>query len=715
MSTIAITFETQRLDFQPQVPGKLTIMYNDGAQIVPLVLNVTTGVSTNGFFSAVPFDEATNGSESDDDQAIQYAQAFNRDFKLVGGDGRVNLRATVVDNVVTITALEGTFEVTSTYTGNILIVGIGSPDNTTQTDALELSVTRSIAGGGCDNIVHGASATGGQGPYTLFSDGVLVTTNWNGSSISFYLIRGGRNFRTISVQDSVGETVSQQIYIPRNLRSGEITLEVLQGELTSDITVSTVEIEGITPLSYSIEPQGATEGLSYQSSPVFLGVFPGTYEVFVRDVYGCATSSTVIISDLQDTTDLNKENYFKVALGNSVLGAECQRFDALNKPNFLNTLSSSEVANVVTTIEQSFDKADFIPIQFKSSYPFHKITKHGEDGSKTDISPILIQENLGARERVDCKTFPYNNKTAIYFDGGNQYIPDTTTVFGPSEYVSFSPEWAIEGQIVTIVGQGAFVVDSTGYDSDLQRSFMVIDLETTEEADEIIQVTYNSQKYNLFEAYFFMTEGERARIIIEKGIDEDNIVGNSWVSEILKCEPDTKERLLIRWSDTKNRGDIVFQSGVVFMKRIVGEFRPLPTGTAEVSPGDTRVFSLLQTTRMQYRMRLEGLSSKDVYQLTIASGVSGFEVNNLPLVRMEYPSIEEIGGTNLYSMELTLGYGGDDLGIVQDEIVLNSSTGVTGGGSGVDDTDLIPPVFDGRTRLTMNGGFVTVDGNYIAI
>ena len=54
MSTIAITFNTQALDFSPLTRGQVIVVFNNGNQDLSLPLTLTTGISTSGKFSEVP-------------------------------------------------------------------------------------------------------------------------------------------------------------------------------------------------------------------------------------------------------------------------------------------------------------------------------------------------------------------------------------------------------------------------------------------------------------------------------------------------------------------------------------------------------------------------------------------------------------------------------------------------------------------------------------
>ena len=717
MSTLRITMSVQALDFNPLTRGQITVRYNDGNQDYDLVLRLTTGISTTGYFSEVAWIDGFSGEDAQ--QAINYRNAFNRDFKGIGlvpngGLQVVKLFAELDGDDVLITSLDGTFDqALCSYNGNVLSGVTFTATNTTPATPLLLGSVQA-ATGGCSTIDYTFSASGGTSPYSLTINGSSVLTGWDGSPSVQALPRGA--VANVVLADDAATSVVRNLTPPRALTASEFTIVRTQYQTFTDLLVEwATPVNGITPLEYSIDPQGTVSGANWQGSNAFAGVLPGIYEVFIRDSYLCSVRKTVIISETQDPSMDGPPAYFEVMHGNSVIFSEAPVFGSGLKKNFDNTLSFNERSPVTYQIKEYFDPSDEIAVQFKSSYPFHVVTLHDCDGGKTDIPILTIQENLGVQEKVDCEIFPLDGGgSGVYFDGGNEYVPGSTTVLGPSEHTTFLPYWVAEGQIVVIDGLGTYVIQGTGYDSVRGKDYFIISAVVPSEATYQVEVTYNKQIYNLFEFRFSMTEGQSGRIVIEKGQDFDNIVGNPWASELLVGRMDDPDDLLIQWSDTKNKGGIVFQSNISFLRRMPGYLNPVPRGDADVADTDSRAYSLRQTAYMDYDLSLEGISAKEAYQLCIATGLEGFRVNNLVLARREFPSIERLGSSNLYNFTCRLSTGADDLAIQKDEVVLDVSTGVEGGGSPVDQPYVLP-LYDNRVRLRTQGGFVTVSGDFVVI
>lgn len=714
MSTISIRFQTQALDFSPLTRGVVTVVFNDGNQDLPLSLILINNAAPSGYFQEVGWINGNSGEDSL--QANNYAAAFNRDYSFVGnvpnGLPQVgNLKATVVDDTVTITATNGTF-VSGSYTGNVLTVSGFTINNTTQvtTPILASSLT---GNGDCSTVEYSLTATSGTPPYTLKNGTTTLVSGWDGTARLEDISREVGSV-TFNVTDANGQTASKTSIVPRKLKIGEFKIRATQYVGYSDVLIENSNpVANTFPLEYSLDAQGALTGMSYQLENVFPGILPGFYELFVKDKYGCEVTKTVQIVAYQDATEEQNPRYFDVPKGNSIIMSECTTFNKDIKPNYNNTLSFNELSDVRYKVTQYFDPSDFEPVHFKSSYPYHVITLHKDDGTKQDIPPILVQENLGSIEKVDCELFPLNGQTAVYFDGGNEYEPNTTTVTGASSYTQFLPSWAVEGQFVSLDGLGAFEIIDIGYDAVLQRGYFVVDALIGAATSGKVQVTWNVQPYNVFECYVPFSNVNRARLVIEKGFGFDTIDGKPWISEILATKENEFDDLLIEWSSSKNQSDIVFFSGVKFKKRVKGKLRAVFPNSSEISEGDSRAYSIDQNFYQHYRLEIDKLSAREIHHLLVASSTDGFKVNGELMIKKGDAEIEPLGESNYYNFRCDYAYGGNQSATQPDSLALNSSTGVIGGGGTGKPGTL--PEYDNKLRINIGGGFITVGDEFISV
>ena len=667
MSTIKIDFTA----IESGSMGDVLVTFDDNSTSSILRLTSKIGPSVPNFFSAITDDFPSK----DIAQAANYVQAFNRDFRNYGGTK--NLLATYDNARVTITATIGTFTNFQSTGGFSTLF---ETNNSVQTTNLSFIVAASAIIGDCNTIDYGAAVSGGTGPYTLKQGNTVLQSNWDGSTFGFSLPRG--TIQNINVEDSGAKTSSRVMTVPRKLKIGEFKERKSAYETHSDILIEKVAtVVGTEPVEYSLDDLSETTGQNYQTSNSFPGVLAGQYNLFVKDKYGCEISKIITVSTFEDATATDNPLYFQWMEGQSLILSECPEFSVNVKKNYFNTGSFNQSDLALYPTKQYFDSSDVLSGQFKSSYDFHIITLHGCDGSKLDIPSIMIQENLGAKQKLDCVLFPINGKTGVYFNGGNEYDPGTTNVIDSSDYNGSTPSWAEVGQLVFMDGIGGIYIESVSFDSD-RGGYFVIDTVTASETSSTVEVTHNAQDYNVFEIYApAVNVNEKGVLVVEKGLDSSGIVeGNSWIGERISVV-DTKNMLLFEWSDTKNKGDIVFQSGISFKKRAPGELVATWSNESETFPGDETEYSLEQRTFMGFEILLEGINAKEVTQMNIASGLSGFKCNNLLMVRKKAPDIKRLGKSNLYTWKCEFGFGDNKLAIKQDEIVLSVSTGVLGGGT----------------------------------
>lgn len=718
MSTITLTFETQALDFSPLTRGQVEIKFDDGAVDHTLIERLTTGTAVTEYFKEVAW---VGGQETtlNNQQAINFAASFNRDYSRVGGNGVTkNLIATVSGNIVTITATLGTFPTGSQYTGNVLVVGDFTRDNTAQTPPLVLSAS-ATANGDCNVIEYSITASGGNGTYTLRNGSTVLESSWDGTASLNDLNRGTVN--TLTITDGNGLTTSITVNVPRKLKIGEFKESFVQFETYSDVTITDVNpVNGLSPLEFALVDVGGDPTGEYQTSNAFPGVFPGQYDLYVKDKFGCSVSKVIEVRELEENGATEQTPVFYVPEGNALVFTDDVEYGGEVRKNYFNTTTRNEnTIGVRHQVTQNFLADQEIPTRFMSSYPFHIATLWTCEGTKKDISVITTQTNLGVQEKIDCKLFQVTDGIGIYFDGGNEYQPDTTTVIGATTVENGStPDWGQIGQLIFLDGIGAKYITGDGFDEN-RGYYLVVDGVTSDDVEAKVQTTYNKHPYNLFDFFLFMGYiPKEGYVRIEYGYSFDEIVG-AVKSEVIKRIEDTQDWHLIKWGDQKNRGDMVYQSFPQPFIMLKGKLDNVYPDNSETSRGDSRTYSLDQESFLGFSFRTGNLSRQLVNKLQIASGTGYFSINGIPLVKTGNATIENMGTTNLKIWSCEFDYGGNQLGIKADENdILDVSTGTVGGGNtakggvpGLGD----PLVYDGNTRYVDElGRFVTTpDGGFI--
>jgi len=389
---------------------------------------------------------------------------------------------------------------------------------------------------------------------------------------------------------------------------------------------------------------------------------------------------------------------------NSIPFSNLEEITSTNKKNHTNVISVNDLVQLPYAGNFGFVDADTVRGQFKSSYEFMVVTMFHCDGTKENVPFLEVVNNLGIAEKVDCKLYAYSaNEIGVYFDGGNQYTPNTLDALADSSpYVNTVPDWVQEDQLVNIGSIGSKRIKLIDYSTDLNKSVFVVDGVIVNPTDDTIQATFNRQQYNVYE--YFVTAANIKNVAylkIEAGFSFDS-VDRTLISEPFRKITDSDNWGYTEWSSEKNMGGMVFSTGITcFMRNRI---------SAELLEGDDRTYSLDQSRGIGYRATYYQLPPKVWETLSNASGVSKlgtFKINGLVLNPSSAPEHEEF--SNVSNLVMEFRYGGDSVAVNEDVIALNPSTGVTGSGGtgkGVDVT-----IYDGILRLAINGNMLTLNGD----
>lgn len=718
MSKLDITFQVQQNPGTNK--GTVTVRYTQDGLTMLLDLDLVTQRTGKGEFTEVTYVDGVSDSEA---QAVNYARAFSADYRVVGdsisdnSDGgfetvknevETNLLAVAEGNVVTISSTGGTFGNT-TYSGDVLLIN-ETIENVAEPDPEVFTVSKT-GNGDCNNVELEFAASGGTPPYNLYRGTNLILSNWDGTTHIQNSPRKG--YINYSVVDSQSNQIGneQSIYHPRKLATGDFSIIIRNYIDYADVGIKWQNrIADVEPIEYSLD------NINYQTQNAFSGLLPDSYTLYIRDTYGCVITKTFEVL-LIETQDEQTEPYFEVSNLNAIKYVEYTNYTNQVKKNYHNALSHREIGRIAYSITQEWDEEDLVWTQFKSSFPYHNITLLEQDGTKTSIPLIQIQENIGFTEKVDCWIYPKDGKTGVYFDGGNKYSPGTDTVIGASEYTDLPPTWAKVGQLVELEGVGRLPIDdSVKFDEEINKFYFTVGLVTSSLEASKIETIYNKQPYNAFEFVMQVANiADEARVIIEAGNNVDEIAV-CYVSEVQRRILDNEEYLLIQWNDDVNKGGMIFKSAITPFVRMKGLFQPQVISESEISDGDDQSYSLYQDARLEYRLVLEGLNTQLQDTLNAAAGLDNFRVNGLHLIKKSQ-TVERYEAINLGRLEMIFALGGSHLGIGADEITLQPSTGLlNGGGEAAKPSDINDYVSDEKTRLILGGvTFLLVNGQSIAI
>ncbi|MEM7485032.1 MAG: hypothetical protein AAF348_07470 [Bacteroidota bacterium] len=726
MSVFIIQMNSRELDPELNFYGNFRFRLTIGAVEYNAILELSD-VSGYLKFRRAQHNEI-NPLQSSSTQASFYTFAVNRDFKNLGEQNNIN--ATVQQNTITVEANIGVFS-NIIYSGFALDWSVLDIQNGIQPVTKVFEYERDGFGDCTVERYIATSAQGGVSPYRLTTtDGNLIE-DWNGlDPVKFNLLR--TKLHTGGLFDSLGALIKDFSQNPtRKLDSNDFTVDIRNylGQAFSDVTITTaISRSGTEPLEYSLD------GNNWQSSNVFGGQQEGNYTAYVRDKYLCAVQKTFVIQDVSNVNESEREVYFKVSEYNSLGFYRNDMHSESVRKNYDNTPSFKEDVGISKTALYRFPKSSQIGTKFNSSYPYHIVTLHKADGSKSNIDFIRIQENLGVIERVDCELFPIrtelntisggtaviNNGIGVYFNGGNTYQSGTTDILQSSPYESGLPSWALKGNLVDLDSLGIVEITETNlFDEDRGVLYFKIN-GTIEERSDIVQVQYDRHPYNVFRFDIDMGKiNQNGNFIkIEPGfefnsVDQRNVHKSEWFNLL----QDTSKYLKIWWKGFRNIGEMIFLDNMECEMWIKGRVRPVPSGESEFEDGDDRTRSINQEEYLRMLVDIPVMTPRQwrTFGLVGAIGNKGeVRIQDMKLVRIKPIEHEELGQSNISNISCEFAYASEATALTQQDPVLDVSTGIVGkGGSGTEDVEAWQ--VDGFRLITEDGLLVQVDGYFVEV
>ncbi len=586
--------------------------------------------------------------------------AWNLDYANWGGVN--NAIATQNANEVIITFLNPSWQVTS-VTGDAISGGDVSflVDNPPIEEDVSIVLDSFTTPGSnfCTEAVTNLIVEGGNDLYNVYELPSLTQVKTSVSSpIALDTARGTNvNYR---ITDTTGFLIGEiLINTPRKIISEDISVVLLNLTSGTTLTINVVHINSdILPLTYSLDD------ITYESENIFTGLAPNTYTIYVKDDWGCVSSTTVVVDGTTTITET-------IAIISEINALHFALIED-GKKNYKNTLSCDELKPLTYPYFHRYILADIIPTQFKTNAKYINIYGIDGDGVQTPISEIQKTENTGLQAKSTSTYFNLGNgRSGIFFGVVDLLDYDTEAILESTNFGFTLPEWANEkGDIVLIEGIGEIQVDSVGY-SDLYQAFVLeFNITYTGVAvEKIISAIYNLQPYEVYEFNTFMNAmPELFNIVIEFGVDSGNIT-HQFISEKIKRFEDNDRYFDIDYSDPENKGHMVYQTGISHKIRLEGIQDYLGEQETEGYNGDTDFFVTDNTVFRSIRYTFFRLSSEMLHKLRLIFPHKTLIINGISHKIAEIPEIKTDINNNYKTFSITLKTGGNEfLTTEQEEI-----------------------------------------------
>lgn len=514
--------------------------------------------------------------------------------------------------------------------------------------------------GDCDNINLQFLASGGLAPYDLYDNNILYVQNFDPST-TVSLARGYSN--QFFVIDANGvQSTKQLISVPRKYVAADFNIDILQTPNGATVTIQTVNpVTSTTPLTYSLN------AVDYVSNSVFEGVISGSYTAYIKDKYGCITGVAFTVTGQEENPTNAINDYLLVSEANSI------RFSEVNglPRNYYNSLSCKEAVNLPYKTYIEFDRTDVVRTQVKSNYSETNVRLVNKDLTEDTIILEEIVTNIGLKDSRDCKTFELPaSQTGVYFDGGSTYDYDTGIANGTYSLDSgLLPIFVTEGVFLNITDLGWQEVVGVAYDEIRAYWYAILSVASTgNDVARVCSTVYNRQPYNVYEFSIPMTTYDEFLVLIE-GKDGGTVL-KSYVSEWCRVNEQTGG-VVVEWSDTENRAEMVWATGITSMMRIPHAYftKLSPESTIESYNTDDRPVLTKSLLYKNISLEAYALSTAMAYKLLLGLMFDKVRVNGLDVTVKEVEEFERLGRTNLYKMAVTVIEGGNEIARQNEENV----------------------------------------------
>lgn len=591
--------------------------------------------------------------------AQNYTEAWNLDHKNTGGSN--NLIASMDGDNVMITLKNPSWQFLDP-TGNLITESKVSYvlDNEPVEPAKSLKLD-GYSTGDCTSLTADYSVTGGNGSYKVYVNNVLTL---DGVASPFQLpLNRGVNYQ-INVKDTTDTQIGFLITkVPRKLIPSDFQLTITNLDSGANVFIDRAFISSvIEPYEYSLD------GVTYKTENTFTGITDGNYTLYVKDAFGCVVQKDFVIDGITELT----ETIFNVSEINALRFARIES----GKKNIKNTLSCHELKQVAFPFYHKYLENDSFLTQFKTNAKYLNIYAIDVEGNKSNLTPIQQTENLGLEAKTTSTYFDLGGgRSGIYFGVVDKLDPLTDAVLETVNYGFTLPEFANQaGKYVTIEGIGQVPINSVGYSETYESFILEFNISYTgAPTTKKISATYNLQPYEVYEFLTDMSSlPEQFNIVMEAGASAEEL-SHEYISEAVKRVKDSDKLLEIVYKDSRNKGDMNYQTGIFHRILLDGYSDYVGEQETEGYNGDAEYYVTDNSVFDSERFVFDRISSAMVHKLRLVFAHESVIINGLSYKIAEAPEINTNITNNLKTFSVLLKRGGDQFLDNNQEIIVGST------------------------------------------
>jgi hypothetical protein len=496
---------------------------------------VTQGIPTNAY-----------GERS----AINFQTAFNLD---TGGQYTV----TRVNNVVIIRA-ENLNSFTEFSVGGIFApytnhpsISIFIENRTNITFNINQITFAQAASSPCSNI--SIAITTNELATKIVSPFILNANTQNPFSIQ--ALRGSSI--NVIIENASGTQINRIIDTPGLLNASNFSFLINNSPNGATAIIENINTNGLI-LQYSLD------NITWQASNIFNGLVAGSYNLYIKDNFGCSVNKSFLIDEFGIQTP-----YFYISKSNSIRFANRINWgDSENYKTDENTLSCEVDVELAYAEIQQFQSADIITTQFKSNYSSNIATIIKEDGAIVNIPVEKKTNNIGIKHKRDGRKYNIGGgKTGLYFISGNIYNYNSNIVIGPNPLNGLLPEWAQIGNYFQIANVW-YIIEDIVFDEIKNADVIVFtNTYTGSEVNVIAGSIYNRFNYEVYEFSIDMVNCIDKKFKVKLINSNLNFTTITHLSEVIHCKVKHENVLEIKYWNTTNT-DIFYSTGIEHKIRV---------------------------------------------------------------------------------------------------------------------------------------------------
>lgn len=443
-------------------------------------------------------------------------------------------------------------------------------------------------------------------------------------------------------------TRNENLEIPASIQSFSNSVFINVINAPNGSTAQAIVPDNNLQLEYSLNNE------DWQEENYFSGLLEGNYTIYIRDYLGCSISKTFEAQPNVNTPANRVSEYHLISKANSIRYAQRVNFNLHHKTDE-NTLSCETDVILPYKQIQLFNSTDRITTQFQSNYENNEAFVILND-EEIQIPVIKKTNNMGLKElRTAIKYNLGNGKTGIYFITGDILDYDTGVIIDQYELNGFLPEWAIEGNYISVDG-GWFVIEEIIFD-DLKNADVIVinNIYNDIETNTIVGCEYNRENFEVYEFSIlmsqFLNENFRVKIKLHSGTPGLRYQEILYLSEEISVKLHHSNTVEIRYRNTKNT-DILYSTNIEHVLRIPIEIvSGSDITSSENHKTDTTTVLLDADIYEANKFKFEPLTKELWRKLMIALSHDTVFIDSVGYVKeSDFETDGPLAQTNLYSL-----------------------------------------------------------------